>query len=135
VTLDPDFAGKVRPNLSQHCPSRKPIAKLGVAIRKFARQLRAEFAGEIERDLRAFRTHVVRFLRAELPLRRGRPCDAAITRAVEMRRTREPWHSIYLVCVPFFQRLDPYARHLAQTRLRSAVRSRRNARRRRKVKR
>lgn len=128
--MEPDFAPKLRPDLPE-CRSRKGHVSLSAATREFARQLRARFAEQIEHDPRTFRRHLVRFLKTELPLRVGRPCDAAVTRATKMRASREPWQLIYPVCIPEFRRLDAHARYLAQSRLRSAVRSRRNARRRR----
>jgi len=92
-------------------------------VRKFARQLRCEFAGEIERNPNSFSKHVVRLLKAALPLKHGRPQSEAVSVATEMRVRGRNWRTIYAACISDSLAAD--SRQLAQLRLRSAVRKRR----------
>lgn len=128
--MEPDFAPKLRPNLGDGKPpgSRAQAGALGRkslrrAVRNFARQLRADFPAEIERDPRGFRTRVLRLLRAALPVKSGRPRSEPVTRAAEMRAQGKSWRAIYAACIPLHVIGD--SRILAQSRLRSAFRARR----------
>jgi hypothetical protein len=113
-----------------HAPAGEPGADLRTMMREFAARLLAEFALEIERDPRGFKERALRLLRQNLPPRPGRPCDGQITRAAMMRAQGKDWREIYAACLP--NTLLPESRQVAQSRLRSAVRSRGNARKRRK---
>jgi hypothetical protein len=104
---------------------------LAATIRRFVMKLQREHALEIERDARGFKRRAVSCFRRFLPPGAGRPCDEAISRADDLRGAGRPWREIYQLCVPGFSALDSTARQVAQSRLRSAVRSRRNIRRRR----
>lgn len=104
---------------------------LRATTREFAARLRAEFASEIEQDARGFKRRVLGFLKGELPPGPGRPCEEIVTCAARMRTEGRNWQEIYAVCLPHVA--EPDSRHLAQSRLRSAVRARRNASRRRRA--
>jgi hypothetical protein len=117
----PGSAPELRPRSSR--PSLRKEPSLADAIRRFARDLRTEFAGEIARDARAFRKRVLHLFRTALPVDRGRPRLMAVTRATEMRAQGKCWRAIYAVCIAPDLRGD--SRILAQSRLRGAVRARR----------
>lgn len=99
----------------------------------FASLLKIHFANLISEDPTEFKKVVLHLVRRELPPGRGRPCDDAVTRASDLLATGKPWQKIYPSCIPDFKYLDPASRQVAQSRLRCAVRSRRNARKRRRV--
>lgn len=113
------------------CP-RQGRPKLGIdleeVVRKFALQLCTQFRDEIEREPRVFKTRAVRLLKSGLPPSPGRPCVESVTRAAKMREQGKPWREIYKACIPDLPQRDSDGRAVAQSRLRSAVRSRRNAR-------
>jgi hypothetical protein len=104
------------------------LPELEMALRRFATRLRRDYAAEIARDARGFKKDVVRLLRRELPPGPGRPPDEAVTRATNMRAKDQPWATIYCQCIPGYGSLNPGDRQLAASRLRTAVRSRRNRR-------
>lgn len=101
------------------------------AIRQIAARLKRDFADEIARDAAAFKRRAVHRLRLHLPPGPGRPCLGSVTQAAEMRAQGKPWKDIYPACIPGHATMDPASRQVAQWNLRNAVRSRRNARRRR----
>lgn len=76
-------------------PSEKEARDLRARIRKFGRRLRCDFAPEIQRDPRGFRQHVLRFLKAELPLRSGRPTTETVERHPRMGSHKAPY------CMPY----------------------------------
>jgi hypothetical protein len=122
--MKPNFAPKLRPNLSRRRPRKGP--SLDALVWSFALQLTVDFGLEIEHELRAFRKRVLRLLGVALPVKNGRPQLETVTRAVEMRAQGSSWRAIYTVCVPHTVAGD--SRQLAQSRLRSAVRARRRRR-------
>jgi hypothetical protein len=107
-----------------------PVRDLGALVQEFGDLLRREFAANIERDARGFKRDALCLLRAALSPGPGRPRSEAVTLAIELRAQGKPWQAIYSQCIP--SALVDDARQLAQSRLRSAVRSRHNAGRRRK---
>jgi hypothetical protein len=123
--MEPDFAPKLRPNSSDR-PPRKQLAELRETTRRFTVELRRQFADEIEYDARSFKLRVLALVKQGLPPKRGRPCDKAVTRAVEMRAQGRDWRAIYADCIPATTAGD--SRQVAQSRLRSAVRARRRRR-------
>jgi hypothetical protein len=106
------------------------VSDLHATIQKFSRRLRHEFATEIERDARGFKDRAVRLLKASLPPRPGRPSTEAVTHATEMKALGKGWAEIYAACLP--SNASPDSRQVQQSRLRCAVRFRRNLQRGRK---
>jgi hypothetical protein len=107
------------------------VKDLHATTREFATYLRLEFASEIKQDAHAFKQRVLGFLRSELPPGPGRPRAEAVTLAAEMLAQGETWPQIYAKCLPR-DIGERDSRQLSQYRLRCAVRSRRNACKRRK---
>ncbi len=101
-------------------------------VRDFAERIRSNFSEEIEQDARGFKRRVLGFLKAELPPGPGRPRTEAVTHATGMLAQGKTWQQIYAECL---RRIigGSDSRQLAEYRLRCAVRSRRNARKRRKL--
>jgi hypothetical protein len=122
--------GKPPLRATQHSPEGITERELRAKIQEFGRLLRHDFAAEIERDARRFKRRVVWLLGAELPPGPGRPRRKAVTLAIELRGQGKSWQQIYLECLP--KSLVGAELQLAQSGLRSAVRSRRTAGRRRK---
>ena len=110
---------------------RRNMRDLLATTQEFASLLRLEFASEIERDAHGFKRRVLGLLKAELPPRPGRPRSEAVTHATELLAQGKAWQQIYAECLP--HDIGGHdSRQLMQYRLRCAVRSRRNAHRRRK---
>ena len=107
-----------------------PLRDLRTVVQEFGDLLRREFATEIEHDASRFKRDAVCFLRAALSPGPGRPRSEAVTLAIELRTQGKSWQAAYAQCIPSSLVDDP--RQLAQSRLRSAVRARRTAGRRRK---
>ena len=104
---------------------------LRATVRKFAARLREQFESEIERDTRGFKCRVVTLLKESLPPGPGRPCTEIVTRATSMRAQGRSWQEIYAGCLLHVEGGSD-SRQIAQSRLRSAVRARRNSARRRR---
>ena len=113
-----------------------PASNLERTVQDFAARLRSEFSADIEHDASGFKRQVIGFLSTALPPGPGRPRSEAVTRAIEMLAQGRSWQQIYGECLP--QVLSgpggADSRQLNQSRLRCAVRSRRNAIRRRRAK-
>jgi hypothetical protein len=92
-------------------------------VRKFVEELRTHFRSEIEHDPRLFKGKVLRMLKASLPPGPGRPRAELVSLAAKMRAQGKSWCAIYAECVSTTLAGD--SRQVAQSRLRSAVRSRR----------
>lgn len=105
---------------------------LGQVVGQFSSQLRRDFASEIAADPKGFKKRVVHWLRRSLPPFAGRPSEASITNAINLRLRGETWKQVYPQLIPSHSAMDAAVRRLAESNLRAAVRSRRNARRRRK---
>ena len=91
----------------------------------FAEQLRGEFAQEIARDPKAFKTYLIRLLRRTLPPRRGRPNDPRIDAAMEMIEQGRTIKEVLRSQITHFEKLDAYGRYLAEKGLRGAIARRR----------
>lgn len=101
-------------------------------VKRFARRLCRIFAGEISSDPRTFKKGVIEILRRHLPPFAGRPTEESITMAATLREKSREWPEVYRLVIPGHSELDPATRRQAESNLRSAIRSRRNARKRRK---
>ena len=101
-------------------------------ISRFAARLQRQHSEEITKDPKKFKCRVVAFLRQKLPPFPGRPNEATITKAIELRKDAQEWQQIYPQCIPNHSRLEPAVRMQAESNLRAAIRARRNAARRRK---
>jgi hypothetical protein len=115
----------------------KPLAveaakNLERRVTKFANQLRQSHADEIARDPKKFKRRAVGFLRRKLPPFVGRPADESITRAATLRAEGREWQAVYPVCIHNHGSLTAAERRQAESNLRAALRSRRNATRRRR---
>jgi hypothetical protein len=114
-------------------PQPSPVsARCDRQVKAFALKLTANFRDEISSDPRRFKKHVIEVLRRSLPPFSGRPTDESVTTAANMRANQEKWLAVYRAVIPNHSQMDPAARSYAESNLRSAVRSRRNARARRK---
>jgi len=102
------------------------------AIHLFAGQLRRRYSEEICSDAKKFKNRVVSIIRRELPPFPGRPTEEAINRAIELHKQGQLWKEIYPQCISYHFELEPPARRQAESNLRAAIRSRRNAARRRR---
>ena len=101
------------------------------AVKRLAVRLRLEQAGEVRSDAKGFKNRVCGLLRRNLPPFTGRPTEDSITTAAEFRKQNRQWKEIYPLVIPGHAALDPPVRRQAESNLRAALRSRRNARRRR----
>lgn len=101
------------------------------AVRSFCADLRREHSEQFERDPRAFRARVVRYVKMSMPLRAGRPPKKEITLALQMLKDGAAWGEIYKRCLPSDS--SGAERRVLALNLRCAVRSRRMSARRRKA--
>ena len=101
------------------------LKKLERFIHDFTARVRREFASEIARDPKAFKTSVLRLVRKQLPPRRGRPNDPRIDAAVQMLQQGNTVKEVLRTQVPGFDQLDTYGRYLADKGLRTAIARRR----------
>ena len=99
--------------------------------KRFAERITKLFASEIASDPRGFKKRVTAILKRNLPPFPGRPTEQSITHAARLKGGGTGWQEIYPVVIPDHAQLDPATRRQAESNLRSAIRSRRNARRRR----
>ena len=133
-TLRLDGANCLLPVDGIQCKSavRKDRQSTPVRSKQFAKRLRKMFVGEISSDPRAFKKSVIEILRRHLPPFAGRPTEESVTVAAMLRMQGRDWPEVYRLVIPAYAHLDPGTRGQAQSNLRSAIRSRRNARKRRK---
>src|SRR5579864_1447478 len=68
------------------------------AIRRFADRLKQDFSQQIGEDAKGFKKLVLRRIRSYLPPGPGRPVEAAVTKAVELRKQGLDWKQIYTQC-------------------------------------
>ena len=101
-------------------------------VKRFATRITKLFAPEIASDPRGFKRNVTTILKRNLPPFPGRPTEQSITSAVMFRRCGQDWKQIYPQVIPNHANLDSAVRRQAESNLRASVRSRRNARQRRK---
>jgi hypothetical protein len=103
----------------------RPAKQLEVLVRDFVAQVRRDYCGELARDPKALKAAVLRLVRCELPLRRGRPNDPRIDAAVRMREQGKSIREILELQTRNFDKVDTYGRYLAEKGLRTAVTRRR----------
>ena len=103
--------------------SRKAGRKLARMAGAFANSLRhePEFACAIAADPARFREELLRVIRAQFRLRRGRPTDPLLDRACELVKRKKSFPEVLRLQIPDFDSLDPYTRYLAAKGLRQAV--------------
>jgi hypothetical protein len=116
-------AGK--PSLRPIAQGERPAKKLETLVRDFAAQVRHDCGVEIERDPKAFRAAILRLVRNEMPLRRGRPNNPRIDAAVRMHEEGKTIKEILQLQTRNFDKVDTYGRYLAEKGLRTAVTRRR----------
>ena len=119
-----------KPPLPPHHGRAK--SSLDQYVRRFASRLLLEYGTDVSRDPKGFKKRVVALLRRNLPPFAGRPTEAAITLAINLRKKGLEWSAIYPSCIPRHASLPPAERQIAESNLRAARRSRRNATKRRK---
>jgi hypothetical protein len=105
------------------------VPNLQTYMKKVGADLRQKFGAQRAQDPRAFKECAVRYLRLSLGPGPGRPPKQTVTRAVNMRAAGKPWPEIYSACVAHSDGMAADTWTLACLRLRSAVRSRRSAKR------
>ena len=121
----------VAPEVGSNKP-RRTARDLPRAMRRIGARLRRDFADEIAEDSRQFKKRAVHYLKRHLPPFPGRPPEASLTRAIELRKEGFEWKQIYPLCIPGHSRLPAAVRRQAESNLRGACRSRRNAAKRRR---
>ena len=112
--------------------ARRAEPDLARSMRQVGARLRRDFAEQIAQDARRFKKRAVQYLKRQLPPHPGRPPEASLTRAIELHREGKEWKQIYPVCIPGHSGLPPAIRRQAESNLRGACRSRRNAAKRRR---
>lgn len=103
--------------------------------KRFANRISVQFASEIASDPRGFKKQLTQIIKRNLPPFSGRPTEQSITQAARLKAGGNSWQDIYPVVIPDHAQMDPPTRRVAESNLRSAIRSRRNARRRRNIRR
>lgn len=104
------------------------VDNLEQAVKRFALRLRREHAQEVRVDAKGFKKRVCELVRRNLPPFTGRPTEASITAAAELRKQNRQWKEIYPLVIFGHATLEPPVRRQAESNLRAALRSRRNAR-------
>jgi len=105
---------------------------LDQVMRSAAGRLRREFACEIAADPKGFKKQVTYHLKRHLPPFAGRPTEDSVTKTIDLRKRGNQWKAIYPLVILNCAQLDAAVRRQAESNLRAAVRSRRNAAKRRK---
>jgi hypothetical protein len=100
-------------------------------VEQFAARLKRKRSEELVRDPVAFRREAVRAFSASLSPGPGRRPEARVTLAANLRGQGKSWQEIYPVCIKSYSRLNVDSQRVEAENLRSAVRTRRNAQRRR----
>jgi hypothetical protein len=110
----------------------KMIPNLRTYMKKVGADLRQKFGAQRAQDPRVFKECAVRYLRLALGPGPGRPPKQTVTQAVKMRAEGKAWPEIYSACLAHSEGMTADTWTIACLRLRSAVRSRRSAERRRR---
>jgi hypothetical protein len=107
-------------------PPAAPASPPPAALLSWARELRRDpdLAPVIAADLKSFRTALERAVRAQFPLKRGRPCDPLLDEACRMVAQGRPIPEVLRAQIRDWDRLDPYTRMLASKWLHHAYRRR-----------
>ena len=113
-------------------PAKDTGRDLPSTMKQVGAHLRHLFSEDIAQDARRFKKLAVHHLRRSLPPFPGRPPEAALTKAIGLRKQGLEWKQIYPQCIPNHSSLPPTERRQAESNLRGACRSRRNARKRRR---
>jgi hypothetical protein len=100
-------------------------------VQQLAARLKRQRAKELAQDPAGFRREAVRAFRASLSPGPGRPRTPNVTLAEELRQQKKSWQEIYPLCIENYPSLNVDSQRVEAENLRSAVRSRRNTRRRR----
>jgi hypothetical protein len=113
----------------------KPKKDLERTVLGFARRLRNEYRECLLSDqaARKFKKRVVSILRRNLPPFAGRPPEEPVTHAIQLCKAGAAWKQVCPEVIPGYPNLDPLRSRQAESNLRAAVRSRRNARRQRRL--
>ena len=106
---------------------RRTARDLPRTMRQIATRLRRDFAEEIVVDPKKFKKRAVHYLKRHLPPFPGRPPEASLTRAIELRKEGLEWKQVYPLCIPGHSGMPAAVRRQAESNLRGACRSRRNA--------
>jgi hypothetical protein len=104
---------------SETVPLKHRVSRYAAVI---AADMRREFESEMRRDPKTLTRMFLAALRQEIRLQPGRPRNAEITRAHDMRDQGKSWREIYELLIS--PDLPPSGRTLAKTRLRDSVRQR-----------
>lgn len=108
-----------------HAPPSCTSRTLAAIARDFLAKVHRECAEELARDPKTLRASILRLVRRELPLRRGRPNDPRIDAAVRMLEQGKSVKEILRLQTRGFDKLDTYGRYLADKGLRAAITRRR----------
>jgi hypothetical protein len=100
-------------------------------IGSFGEDLKRRFALEFEKDPPAFKQLVLCALSKAFVLKRGRRPESNITLAADLRAQGKEWREIYPLCIKNYPTLCRNSQRIEEENLRAAVRSRRNAQKRR----
>ena len=111
-----------------HPRGDRPPKRLEAIARDFATQVRKECQEELVRDPKALRAAVLRLVRREMPLRRGRPNDPKLDEAMALLKQGKSVKEILRLQTSGFDGLDTYGRYLAEKGLRAAISRRRKQR-------
>jgi hypothetical protein len=101
------------------------LQRLEADTRVFTARITREYASEIAGDPKAFKQTVLRFVRRQLPPRRGRPNDPRIDAALRMIEQGKAVKQVLRAQIPAFDKLDTYGRYLAEKGLRMSIARRR----------
>ncbi len=102
-----------------------PLQRLQALTSDFAARIKQECGEELARNPKELRAKVMRFVRREIPLKRGRPNDPRIDAAVRMLEQGKSIKEILRLQTRNFDKVDTYGRYLAEKGLRTAVTRRR----------
>jgi hypothetical protein len=106
-------------------PVDQTSQRLEAVTREFIAQVRRTCADQHTSDPKALRASVLRLVRREWPLRRGRPNDPRIDAAVHMIEQGKSIKEVLQLQTRNFDKVDAYGRYLAEKGLRTAVTRRR----------
>lgn len=97
---------------------------LAVETRRFTDRLQKMFSPEITRNAVGFKKLVLRFVRRALPPRPGRRNDPQIDAAIQLLQQGKTVRDVLQRQIPDFEKMDSYARILADRGLRKSLAAR-----------